>query len=159
MSRQILIIFLSLFLVDLTAQSNAVASGGEASGTGGTMSYTVGQLDYATNTGDGGITTQGVQQPFEISVTTGILETGINLQAVVFPNPATDRVELQIDDDVSALPLTFTLYDVNGQMLNHVRITENPMTIPLSGLTSGVYILSVSSPYALLKTFKISINN
>jgi len=160
MSKQIHLIFLvSLFLANLNAQSNTVASGGDASGAGGSVSYTIGQIDYATNSGNGGIVTQGVQQPFEISVVTGILETGIDLQAVVFPNPASDRIELQVDDEVSTLPLSFTLYDVSGQVIDRKQISENPMTIPVSDLSTGVYFLSVSSQNALLKTFKISINH
>ena len=49
----------------LFAQQGFVAAGGEATGTGGTVSYSVGQVDYFTATGATGVLTLGLQQPFE----------------------------------------------------------------------------------------------
>lgn len=53
----------------LQAQQTVPATGGIATGSGGTVSYTVGQAVYTTQTGSGGTITQGVQQPFEIWIT------------------------------------------------------------------------------------------
>lgn len=47
---------------NLYAQQNIVASGGQATGAGGTVSYSIGQMDYISVTGAGGSITQGVQQ-------------------------------------------------------------------------------------------------
>ena len=56
----------------LHAQESPTAAGGEATGTGGTSSYSVGQVVYTTATGTNGSLAQGVQQPYEISVTNSI---------------------------------------------------------------------------------------
>ena len=64
--------FLLLGLGGLQAQQSPTATGGEATGTGGTASYSVGQVVYTTNTGTNGSMAQGVQQPYEISTTVGI---------------------------------------------------------------------------------------
>ena len=70
--------FLLLGLGGLHAQESVNSSGGEATGTGGTASYSVGQVVYTTATGTNGSVAQGVQQPYEISTTVGINETSIN---------------------------------------------------------------------------------
>lgn len=46
------------------AQQNTVAAGGDMSGAGGTMSYSVGQVDYITLMSTSGSMAQGVQQAF-----------------------------------------------------------------------------------------------
>ena len=56
--------FLLLGLGGLHAQESPTASGGEATGTGGTASYSVGQVVYTTNTDATGTVTQGVQQAY-----------------------------------------------------------------------------------------------
>jgi hypothetical protein len=58
-----------LGLTALKAQQTVPATGGIATGSGGTVSYTVGQVADTTQTGSGGTVTQGVQQPFEIWIT------------------------------------------------------------------------------------------
>jgi len=65
---------LGIGLTGLQAQESVTASGGNASGAGGTVSYSVGQVVYKTNTGSNGSEAQGVQQPYEISVIIGIEE-------------------------------------------------------------------------------------
>ena len=58
--------FLLLGLGGLQAQESPTAAGGEATGSGGTASYSIGQVVYTTNTGTNGSVAQGVQQPFVI---------------------------------------------------------------------------------------------
>jgi len=63
------ILLLGPGLTGLQEQQAILATGGNATGSGGTVSYTVGQAAYITQTGSGGTVTQGVQQPFEIWIT------------------------------------------------------------------------------------------
>ncbi len=111
------IILLGLGLTGLQAQESVNATGGDASGSGGSVSYSVGQVVYTTNTGTNGSVTQGVQQPYEISVVTAIEEAkGINLTVTAYPNPATDYLTLRIDEfEISNL--SFQLYDMSGKLL------------------------------------------
>lgn len=87
-----LIIFILLAIAfNVNAQEYNPASGGNASGGGGSVSYTVGQVAYNSNTGVTGSVSQGIQQPYEILVVTGIEDApGITLQYSVYPNPAKD---------------------------------------------------------------------
>ncbi|MBT3871042.1 MAG: hypothetical protein HOF75_00230, partial [Flavobacteriaceae bacterium] len=49
------IVFFLLFTVEFTfAQAALTASGGEAVGDGGSLSYTIGQVDYIQASGSGG---------------------------------------------------------------------------------------------------------
>src|SRR5450759_4054107 len=71
--------FLCLLLLSglgttMHAQSTISATGGNASGTGGNLSYTIGQVAYMTISGITGTVTQGVQQPYEISVVSALEE-------------------------------------------------------------------------------------
>ncbi|MBT3920140.1 MAG: hypothetical protein HOF24_07130, partial [Flavobacteriaceae bacterium] len=62
------ILFCLLITVEFTfAQSALTASGGEAVGAGGSLSYTIGQVDYIQASGSGGTASQGVQQAFTIT--------------------------------------------------------------------------------------------
>ena len=73
-------------LTTLQAQQAVVASGGTATGSG-TVSYSIGQVVYTTNSNSGSVA-QGVQQPYEISVLTGVKDAkDITLEFVVYPNP------------------------------------------------------------------------
>ena len=94
------IFLLAIGLTGLKAQQATTTSGGNASGSGGSASYSVGQVVYTTNTGAGGSVSQGVQQPYEISIVSGIEEQGITLTCTAYPNPTTDYLTLKIDGDV-----------------------------------------------------------
>ena len=73
------VLFLGLGLT-AQAQQATTATGGNASGSGGTVAYSVGQIFYTTNTGTTGSEAQGVQQPYEISIVLGIDNHSINLE-------------------------------------------------------------------------------
>jgi hypothetical protein len=80
-----LIIFIALTCsVELYAQKTVVPAGSEATGIGGTSSYTLGQVFYTTDTGTKGSVEKGVQQPFEITTTLGVNETTINFELSVY---------------------------------------------------------------------------
>jgi hypothetical protein len=59
-------IALELNLAGLHAQNAMFASGGVGSGTGGSISYTIGQVGYKSNSSTGGLAALGIQQPFEM---------------------------------------------------------------------------------------------
>lgn len=148
--------FLLLISTALSAQNHTDASGGNVSGSGGTASYSVGQIDYTTKTGTGGHATEGVQQPFEIfQVITGINEINNDaLKALVFPNPTTGFIELQINSTTYD-QLTYELLDQNGSLIEQKFITGGVSDINMSSLTSGIYFLKVINSGKTMKTFKI----
>ncbi len=52
------------------AQEVIPASGGNATGSGGSVSYSAGQVFYLTHEGTTGSVNEGAQQPYEISAIT-----------------------------------------------------------------------------------------
>lgn len=138
----------------LAAQQNTVSSGGEASGSGGSLSYTVGQIDYSVISDNEGLITEGVQQPYEIYGTTDVDDGRIDLSAQVFPNPAMDRLTLSIDQHLPE-DLHFTMHTNDGKLIENGKITSPQEEIRVSELPQGIYILRVFSKQQTLKTFKI----
>jgi hypothetical protein len=149
------VLLLGLGLTGLQAQTSINATGGGASGSGGTSSYSVGQVVYTTNAEIKGSVAQGVQQPFEISVVTGIDEAkGINLSVSAYPNPTTDFLTLRIEEfDISNI--SYHLYDMNGKLLQSEKITGNQTSIVMSNLVPANYFVKVIQGNKELKTFKI----
>ena len=149
------LLFLGLGLTGLQAQTSVNATDGDALGSGGSASYSVGQVVYTTNTGTNGSVAQGVQQAFEISVVTGLEEAkGINLSVSAYPNPTTDYLTLEVKD-VELLNLHFQMYDMNGKLLQNEKITGNQTSIVMSNLVPATYFVKVIQGNKEVKTFKI----
>jgi hypothetical protein len=147
-----------LSLQSLYAQELPVSSGGEATGTGGSLSYSVGQVVYSTYTGSNGSVAQGVQQPYEIS-TTGINNpTGISLEMVVYPNPTTSGVYLKVNEPLLA-PVDFVVYDAQGKQLLYETTVQAITPVPMEHLAPAIYFLHVIYQGQTLTTFKIIKNH
>ena len=136
------------------AQNNIPVSGGYASGSGGTMSYTIGQVAYLTKSGTMGSIAEGVQQPFEISVVTGFEDTRILLEMAVYPNPASDFIILKIIGN-DFVKLNYQLYNITGNLIKSRKPDGDHTQIQMAGLKPGTYFLKISESNNELKTFKI----
>jgi hypothetical protein len=149
------LLLLGLGLTGLQAQEVIPATGGNASGSGGSMSYSVGQIVYTTNTGTTGSVAQGIQQPYEISVVTELEGAkGITLKCIVYPNPATDYVMLKVEN-YNTENLTYQLYDINGKLVENKKLDGNETSIVMSHLAATTYFLKVIDNNKEVKTFKI----
>lgn len=142
-----------LFCSSAFGQSNTVASGGDASGSGGSVSYSIGQIDYITATGSGGTATQGVQQPYEIFV--GFEDLSIDLQASLFPNPAALSVQLQFGNwtDFNAPRVEMT--DDRGRLIFSAEIVSSETSISLADLPNAPYFVRLIANENLVKNFKL----
>ncbi len=146
--------FLLLLSFTMNGQESINASGQNAVGTGGLVSYSVGQIVYTTNSGTNGTVAQGVQQPYEISVVLGIENPEINLLMTVSPNPTTDFVTLKIDH-YEFESLTYQLYDLNGKQFLTGQTTTTETPISTGHLPSAIYFLKITDKNKTIKTFKI----
>ncbi|MDP2386351.1 MAG: T9SS type A sorting domain-containing protein [Bacteroidota bacterium] len=150
------VILLSGFgLCKLQAQDVVPATGSTASGSGGTVSYSVGQVVYTSNSGSNGSVAQGVQQPYEISVVIGLADAvDISLSFSVYPNPTTDFLKLNTGNYKSQ-NLLYQLSDMNGKILESKKTQPVETTISMLNNASGIYFLKVMDNNNELKTFKI----
>jgi hypothetical protein len=146
-------LFLGMTLA-VNAQSRTVASGGNGTGSGGSFSYTAGLIDYTHMAGTGGVLTAGIQQPLEIFIVTGISEKGIHLNAIVYPNPADDFVQLSVENATNE-QLVYELMDLGGKSMTKNTMVGNESKINLASYPEGVYYLRVFRNNQILKSFKI----
>ncbi len=142
----------------INAQAVIPSGGANIIGVRGSTSYSVGQLVYTTNVGSIGSVAQGIQQPFEISVISGLKETeGISLSISVYPNPAVNYVTLKIDN-YEFSGLSFQLYNINGKLLENKKIDSNETKIDMDKLSPETYLLKVTKGITEIKTFKVRKN-
>jgi hypothetical protein len=150
---------LALFLVVfgitvLQAQESLNGSGGNATGSAGTSSYSIGQLFYNTNNGSGGSEAQGVQQPYEI-YNTGIDKAkDISLVCSTYPVPASDILTLVVKNTDTG-KLSYQLYDLKGNIIDQNNIVSDETHISMTSYTAGTYFLKIISQNTEVKTFKI----
>lgn len=148
----ILVLF---FSVVTQSQQAIVPAGGNAVGSNGTVSYTIGQVTFTTADNSNFSVAQGVQQPYEIS----ILDVGDHnydsIQLKVYPNPTPANVILEITP-AELEGFAFQLFDNLGKLiLKGDKITSIQTKINFEGLPSSVYYLEVTNNNKHLKTFKI----
>jgi hypothetical protein len=146
------IAFIFTSFVGLHAQENTVASGGEAIGSAGTLSYSIGQVVYTTITGANGSLAQGVQQSYEISTTNSINESAITLEMSVYPNPTTDYLTLKVE---ASTGLSYQLFDLQGKVIENKKVNSNSTTIKMESLPIATYFLNITENNLTIKTFKI----
>jgi hypothetical protein len=136
------------------AQESTNSSGGDATGSGGSVAFSVGQVVYTTTTNPAGIVAQGVQQPFEISIV-GLNEAATNISLTAFPNPTADNLTLQLSD-FKTEKLSYQIYDLQGKQLNSQPIVAPQTTIEMKSLPNSTYfIYVVNQENKKVQSFKI----
>ncbi len=135
------------------SQSNTVSSGGNASGIYGSLSYTIGQIDYSNSTSASGNMNQGVQQPFEFyTISSGIDELN-SLGVSLYPNPTNDYIVLNLNSVLEHL--TYQLTDVNGRLVSIGEIITNETIIDTRNYSVGEYHLSIIQQGSHIQSYKI----
>ena len=156
-----IVLIVTEFLILTMAQAQEIhsvipTSGGTVSGSNGSVSCSIGQIVYTTNSGTTGTVTQGVQQPYEIQIVTGIEEAkSVSLTCSAYPNPVTDLLTLKLGS-YNKENLSYQLYDINGKFVINDRITNDETTIPMKNNRPSVYFLKVMNANQVIKTFKIT---
>ncbi len=133
-------------------QESINSSGGNASGSGGSNSYSVGQVVYITH-GSGDTEAQGVQHAYEIYIIDGI-EDQNTFSFSVYPNPTTDALVLETEaGDLSNL--SFHLTDNNGKLIKLSDIQSSQTIIDMTGLAKSNYFITIYHKGQADQTFKI----
>lgn len=158
MKNNIFLVFLA-FLFSFSANAQTAhqvlsAAGGDATGTGGSVAYSAGQIVYTTSAGTTGSVAQGVHQPYEISIVLDIDKPSINLELTAYPNPTTNFLTLNLGS-AELLNLNFQLYDISGKVIESRKIKSNSETIKMECLPTATYFLKVTNNSTEVKIFKI----
>lgn len=153
--RKNTLLFLSIYTSNfLFAQANTVTTGESTTGSGGSVSYTIGQIDYTSTTGTNGSFNQGVQQPLEFFAVNGINELGNSFTLTMGPNPTTNEVILTVTDD-SMPDLAFTLTDMNGKLIIARTPFVSSVVVNLENCLPGMYHLFISTKENQTNSYKI----
>lgn len=140
---------------ECNAQQLPTSSGGDLTGVNGTISYSVGQSFYITNTGSTGFSIDGVQQPYEISEVLSSEDfTELISEMLIYPNPTMDLLTLKMTNQTSA-DLKFQLIDINGKILRSNQNLLEFNEINVSDLQSAIYFLQILNQSKVIKSYKI----
>ena len=86
-------------------------------------------------------------------VVLGVDDIENDFQALVFPNPVTDILQLDIVDYTG---LNYRVYDLQGRLISSKNILETKTDINLSKYSDGIYLLVLlSENNQKLKTYRI----
>ena len=152
--KLIVLITTFYFSISLHAQEGFSTSGGQALGTAGSSSYTVGQAVYDTYTGSTGSVAQGIQQTYDIVALLGAEISAIKLELVAYPNPTQEILTLKINNYKNE-KLTYQLYDLQGKLWNSQSVKGSQTQLDMNDLAVGTYLLSIQDEELLVKTFRI----
>ncbi len=123
------------------AQESVNSIGGVDAGTGGTVSFSVGQMVYTTDSKGAGAVVQGIQRPYRIT-TTDIKKVDNTISFKAYPNPSSDDLFLEMNAYRND-KLNYQLFDMQGKL-----IMTNPIEIPktqinMRALAVGAYVIHI----------------
>ncbi|SDQ40588.1 Por secretion system C-terminal sorting domain-containing protein [Chryseobacterium soldanellicola] len=156
-NKSIRSIFLGLFLITsalLKAQMAVLASGGNATGSNGSSSYSVGQVAYLYK-GTGNQVMEGVQVAYEITtLATGEVSSSKETGILLYPNPFKDYVYLDFTTN-DYKGSDYQLFDAQGKLIKKDKITQTKSEFNFSSLPSAMYIIRINQNGKNITTFKI----
>lgn len=141
----------------LFAQERTTASGGEASSGSGSVSYSVGLIDFITASGTDGTVSQGVQQPFELFAV-GVEEWDNSIVINAYPNPTTSNLTIAFGS-IPTEDLMFELTDEAGRVVRKGGILSQETVIDLQSLAVASYFLNIKQSDRLMRSYKIIKNH
>ena len=151
--KLVLLLLMGCGITTLQAQQTTTAAGGEATGSGGTQSYSVGQVVYTATGNSSGRINEGVQQPYDIATLIPD-NTTIHLTYSVYPNPTLSVLNLNVGNTVTD-NLFFELYDVSGKLILKDKIVNSNTPITMENYAAANYLLTVTDNNKAVQTFKI----
>lgn len=137
----------------LQAQQAINASGSDATGSSGSTSYSIGQIDYSAK-GTNSEITEGVQQPYEI-ITLSTAETENRYKDIlIYPNPVKDLLFVDFNNE-KYKDSYYQLFDAQGKLIQKGDLNQRKNELNLNLLPQSVYIIQIYQNKENIKTFKI----
>jgi hypothetical protein len=141
-----LLITLLLIIVgqQSVAQQGTVATGKDSTTAGGSISYSIGQIDYITAGGVTGQFAQGVQQSYEFMTLSGrdSIVIVVSDPIYVYPNPTRDRTTLRVQSG-DPTTMRFLIHDYFGKKILEQRMTARETVVSLAGFANAMYFISI----------------
>jgi hypothetical protein len=123
---------------------NAISStGGHFKSSGGSTSFTVGQVAYVLKKGTGFYLNEGVQQVYT-KKTTPIEELVYLKEVQLYPNPTQETMTLILSSKED-IQVRYTIMDYLGKEIRNGNILSEKSEISLMDLPAGNYFISLKS--------------
>ena len=136
------------------SQNGTFASGGEATTSQGSVSYTIGQIAVDAHGNPEGSVSPGIQQSYEIeelvvNSTNNLTKVNVN----IFPNPVTSGVQLESEDFTSAHSIV--LSDASGNILYKIDQAQTANIINMEEFPQGMYFINLFEDNKKTNAYKI----
>lgn len=155
MTKHILTAIMLFGAAMMYAQESVAIAGGEAAGSGGSSSYTIGQVVYKSESGSSFSTSQGVQHAYEVFEISDKDElANASLQLTLYPNPTEDQLNLALENPEEG-NVSYQLFSPSGQLLANGNLKESTTSIAMKKFAAGTYFIKVSRNDKPIRTFKI----
>lgn len=143
------------------AQNHVVTAGTNIISTTGSVSFTVGQIDYINATTSSGNINLGVQQPYEIYNVTGIENIQLaDFDIQISPNPSSGDMTLSIQcSSLEEKHLSYIVTTITGDKLLQQDITNRQTPLHLKSLSAATYFITICDEHSKVATCKIVKNN
>ncbi|MBP5364606.1 MAG: T9SS type A sorting domain-containing protein [Bacteroidales bacterium] len=147
---------LLLCMANANAQYAVAAAGGNTTGEGGSISYTVGQTFYTTAEATSGASVAaGVQQAYVVETVTSLPDDPEAFQLyAAYPNPVKDQLTLRTKSD-TAEKLVYQILDAQGKLLAQDKVAGAITSISMAQFTPAVYIVRVVDGQKTVASFKV----
>ncbi|MCL4282593.1 MAG: hypothetical protein KJZ58_10040 [Flavobacteriales bacterium] len=139
-----LVLAAGLFAIPAMAQQAVTPAGADANGSGGSLSWTLGQVDAAFLHSSAGSMAQGVQHPVEL-LTVAVEEKGASPGLSAWPNPTTDALTLDLGEAFDGRA-QYQMLDMAGNRLAEGRVNASPCTISFLGRPAASYFIRILHP-------------
>jgi len=156
MKRIIFILFVIFFALSVSAQvkQEVIASAGGYDVNGSlSISWTLGETIIPTFTNGDLVLTHGFQQQLIITTVEENLEVLVNV--TVYPNPASDIVNIRFESPVEG-EITLTILDSQGKLIKRdvIESTMIEKQINLQDIPAGIYYLRLTKG-KLVNVYKV----
>lgn len=141
MWKTISLITLCAYSLFATSQESINAAGGNQNSASGSISFTIGQIEYFTITNSDYTVSQGVQQPYEIFLV-GLSPFKLDFSISVFPNPTPQFIEILVGEYTNQ-QLIYRIFDLQGKEIQNGNMNAESTIIDLSELSNSTYLINI----------------
>ena len=137
-----------LMLHSVNAQSNIVAGGGDANSSTGSVSYSIGQIDFQYSSSVDYSVSEGVQQAYSFDTALSIDDIQYDFQLSIWPNPSADEMNIEFTTRYE-LPLSLVITDVKGAIVGNRSVTRGQYSFNVDTWAAGTYYVNLSNGEAI----------
>ena len=142
-------VLISCFTIcSVLAQSNIVTAGGDAASASGSVSYSIGQIDFQYSSSVDYSVSEGVQQAYSFDTALSIDDIKYEFQLSIWPNPSADEMNIEFTTSYE-LPLSLVITDVKGAIVGNRSVTRGQYSFNVDTWAAGTYYVNLSNGEAI----------